>query len=938
MKKLIQIAIFSTIFFSLSISSIFAGFNSNTNIPSTYKNLGTPYDLVVDGDNNIWYVDNQNFRVVKIDQSGNILREVGREGSDWGEFVSPLTSITIDDENNLYVLSQNEIYKLDSNGAMIDKWDLYGNDDNQLSVARGIKYDSVTNSILVADWGNHKVVSYTKEGDYRFKIGGTQGSTNGKFDHPWSLTTDSTGRIYVVDGDNHRVQVFNKNGVYQFKFGTNGSGDGEFDFPKDVVILGDGKIVVTSQNSQKVQIFNSSGAFVSSFGVLGTDQDEFEQPQYLAKDSSNNIYVTDTSLKSIQKFSSTGTFISTIRNSSTANGKFTRPEDIAYDSVGNLYVLDNGSTEARVQKFTNSGTYISTVLTQVDLGNSVYHMRISDDLIYTSHGYGVKVWNLDGTLNFEFGAPGTGDGEFDQARGIGVDSSGNIYVSDYFNNRVQKFDSAGNFILSFGAQGSGDGEFNGPETVFISDTNEIYVASEQRVQVFNTLGVFQKEISSSGEDLDQFATRVGGMAIDIDGNLHVAEIDRNRVMVFDNTDTYVESYGELGGGNTQLNSPRGIVINPITDELTVADMQNHRVIQVSSGVRIYELNPNADVTRDSDDQSLVNTYYDPTDPGMDSIESTLTFGEYIVSDFTVDLTTDRNWDPVNVAISPELNTSLIQNLNQTDAPGVSTTHNMYVPREDTQTSVLVCPNAPSLNEINFSCPGAYTLESGSPSLEQATVDGHEYWRILGVSTSSGAKSLLPAANFEIEVEDGITVDENFNVTVTVVDTNGDTVENYTGTVSVEVNGDQEFEYTFVAEDLGTKTFINLINIPEGGSYVIGVRDIDDDQLEDVSSTFIVVDNNSENPTETPTPTSIINNILDEIIKDAQAEENEGTEIIDDIVDGDGDNNPEVTTDTKKSDNSSEKNNNIVLVLLVLPILLVLFILIAKSKKDKEYSN
>jgi hypothetical protein len=373
--------------------------------------------------------------------------------------------------------------------------------------------------------------------------------------------------------------------------------------------------------------------------------------------------------------------------------------------------------------------------------------------------------------------------------------------------------------------------------------------------------------------------------------------------------------------------------------LTVADMQNHRVIQVSSGVRIYELNPNADVTRDSDDQSLVNTYYDPTDPGMDSIESTLTFGEYIVSDFTVDLTTDRNWDPVNVAISPELNTSLIQNLNQTDAPGVSTTHNMYVPREDTQTSVLVCPNAPSLNEINFSCPGAYTLESGSPSLEQATVDGNEYWRILGVSTSSGAKSLLPSANFEIEVEDGITVDENFNVTVTVVDVNGDTVENYTGTVSVEVNGDQEFEYTFVPEDLGTKTFINLINIPEGGSYVIGVRDIDDDQLEDVSSTFIVVDNNnSENPTETPTPTNIINNILDEIIKDAQAEENEGTEIIDDIVDGDGDNNPEVTTDTKKDDNSSEKNNNIVLVLLVLPILLVLFILIAKSKKDKEYSN
>ncbi len=231
MKKILFILLSALLFLAYSPLKIFAGYNSNTNIPSTYKNIGTPYDLVVDADNNIWYVDNQNYRVVKVDQSGNILREVGREGSDWGEFMSPLTSITIDNDGNLFVLSQNEIYKLDSNGAMIDKWDLYGNDDNQLSVARGIKYDSVTDSILVSDWGNHKVVSYTPDGDYKFKIGGAQGSSNGNFDHPWSLTTDTTGKIYVVDGDNHRVQVFNKTGTYLFKFGTNGSGDGEFDFP-----------------------------------------------------------------------------------------------------------------------------------------------------------------------------------------------------------------------------------------------------------------------------------------------------------------------------------------------------------------------------------------------------------------------------------------------------------------------------------------------------------------------------------------------------------------------------------------------------------------------------------------------------------------------------------------------------------------------------------
>ena len=46
--------------------------------------------------------------------------------------------------------------------------------------------------------------------------------------------------------------------------------------------------------------------------------------------------------------------------------------------------------------------------------------------------------------------------------GIAVDSSGNVYVADSDNNRIQKFDSNGNFITKWGSNGSGDGQFNGP--------------------------------------------------------------------------------------------------------------------------------------------------------------------------------------------------------------------------------------------------------------------------------------------------------------------------------------------------------------------------------------------------------------------------------------------------------------------------------------------
>ena len=75
------------------------------------------------------------------------------------------------------------------------------------------------------------------------------------------------------------------------------------------------------------------------------------------------------------------------------------------------------------------------------------------------------------------GAPiDPGDGEFDGPDGIAVDSSGNVYVSDYYNERIQKFDSNGNFITKWGTQGSGNGQFVEPEGVAIDSSGNVYVS------------------------------------------------------------------------------------------------------------------------------------------------------------------------------------------------------------------------------------------------------------------------------------------------------------------------------------------------------------------------------------------------------------------------------------------------------------------------------
>src|SRR5262245_22960229 len=58
--------------------------------------------------------------------------------------------------------------------------------------------------------------------------------------------------------------------------------------------------------------------------------------------------------------------------------------------------------------------------------------------------------------------PGPLGGQFAYPQGVAVDGSGNVFVADSGNNRIEKFTSTGTFLLTWGSLGSGDGQFNYP--------------------------------------------------------------------------------------------------------------------------------------------------------------------------------------------------------------------------------------------------------------------------------------------------------------------------------------------------------------------------------------------------------------------------------------------------------------------------------------------
>src|SRR5579863_6945860 len=86
--------------------------------------------------------------------------------------------------------------------------------------------------------------------------------------------------------------------------------------------------------------------------------------------------------------------------------------------------------------------------------------RASSDPTADSGNHRVQIFDQAGTYLNQFGAAGTGDGQFYAPEGIAIDpTTSNILVADTGNNRVEIFSSAGVYLSQLGTRGSGTGEF-----------------------------------------------------------------------------------------------------------------------------------------------------------------------------------------------------------------------------------------------------------------------------------------------------------------------------------------------------------------------------------------------------------------------------------------------------------------------------------------------
>jgi DNA-binding beta-propeller fold protein YncE len=181
-------------------------------------------------------------------------------------------------------------------------------------------------------------------------------------------------------------------------------------------------------------------------------------------------------------------------------------------------------------------------------------------------------------FSFAFGEEGAGNGQFKSPRGIAADAKGNTWVTDWANNRVQKFDSQGKYLSQFGKFGSGNGQLRKPEGIAVDSEGNIWVVdgwTNNRVQKFNSQGEYLDQFGEEGSGNGQFSEPLD-IAIDSANHVWVSDVSLNRVQQFDAEGAYLSQFGAAGSGNGQFSMPTNVAIDS-NDDIWVVDNGNQRV-------------------------------------------------------------------------------------------------------------------------------------------------------------------------------------------------------------------------------------------------------------------------------------------------------------------------------------------------------------------------
>ncbi len=547
-----------------------------------------PMGTAVDASGNVYVVDRENNRVQKFNAKGEYLSQFGSAGSGNGQFKEP-RSIAIGPNGHLWVA--------DAGNARIEEFSAAGAYLQQLSAGLAGPYGIAVDNegrIWVSDPTNNSIVEFKEASENVYNYFGAFTAVEGlPLNAPGGLGLDpATNDVWVAETGANRITELEKTPsgfVAHIRFGSAGAGQGQISQPYDVKVKASGNLVVVDRGNNRVEQFSPSGEFQAAFGTKGAGAGQFNEPSGIAVAGGGVFYVTDSGNKRVERWSQPAKpEVATLAPAGVTDKSATLKGSVNPSGVATTYRFEYGPTTAYGTSVPipngSVGSGVETIAenqTLVTEPETTIHYRIvATNAEGTRFGSDVRFTTPAEPFTFlsAFGTAGTGNGQFNRPMGTAVDASGNVYVVDRENNRVQKFNAKGEYLSQFGSAGSGNGQFKEPRSIAIGPNGHLWVADagNARIEEFSAAGAYLQQLGSGK------LTSPYGIAVDNEGRIWISDPAKNSVVEFKESSPSVYSY--FGEATTTdgapLKEPGGLGLDPATNDVWVAETGANRITEL----------------------------------------------------------------------------------------------------------------------------------------------------------------------------------------------------------------------------------------------------------------------------------------------------------------------------------------------------------------------
>ncbi len=470
-------------------------------------------------------------------------------------------AVTVDTSGNLYFTANNCVFRMDRLGVLTRVAGAspehgFSGDGGQatsalLNMPEGVAVDSAGN-VYIADTGNARIRKVTPDGMIATIAGGGSNplgdggpATGTSLNYPGGVAVDVAANLYIADVYNNRVRK----------------------------VTPDGTIATVAGNG--IGAYSGDGGPATMASLYA--------PEDVAVDKAGNLYIADAGNNRVRKVATDGTIVTVAGNGDSgssgdggpATGAAVEPHGVALDPAGNLYIADLANCRIR----------------EVGIGGTMT----------TIAGTGTPGYSGDG-------GPAT-SAAITFPAGVAVDRAGNVYITDFGNERVRKVTANGTIVTvagngTFGGS-AGDGgaavnaEFDYPRGVAVDTAGNLFFADEEnnRIREMATDGTIATVAGSgsqgySGDGGLAIAAALydpSGVAVDAENNIYIADDGNGRIrkIIPNGQITTVAGTGSFGFGGDGGPATKATFSGPIAvavdlaGNLYIADAGNGRIRRVA---------------------------------------------------------------------------------------------------------------------------------------------------------------------------------------------------------------------------------------------------------------------------------------------------------------------------------------------------------------------